>query len=228
MFRYRSIRVCEGKNGRFGYNDFRYDAQDDTYVCPAGQRLIREGSIFSKGKRYFIYGSTAAVCGNCPLCVSMSDKKEIDTHNFRKDYLLLSTSCHRHGANRISATRRAFFPAFPLDFGDCSLDHVCFEPLQEALIHYLRTLPFEIFVQSLVVHKALLGSNNSLDWLTVINSPSGRTGGSQITLPRMSNSRRIDTADLTDLPAWSVPNPADFMPEPKRPESQWPRSPATP
>ena len=65
----------KGKGGRFDSDDFRYDAQDDTYVCPAGQRLVRRGSSFNKGKLYFNYHSTAAVCRDCPLsdrCVPKS------------------------------------------------------------------------------------------------------------------------------------------------------------
>ena len=62
----------KGKDGRFGSDDFHYDAQDDTYVCPAGQRLVRSGSTSTnRGKRYIIYRPvdppTAAVCRACPL-----------------------------------------------------------------------------------------------------------------------------------------------------------------
>jgi len=27
--------------GRFGKQDFRYVAEDDIYICPAGERLVR-------------------------------------------------------------------------------------------------------------------------------------------------------------------------------------------
>jgi len=57
----------QGRDGRFGSGDFRYDAQDDTYVCPAGERLARGGSTSSRGRRYFIYRGTAAVCRDCSL-----------------------------------------------------------------------------------------------------------------------------------------------------------------
>ena len=57
----------KGKDGRFGSDDFRYDAQDDTYVCPAGERLARGGSTSIRGRRYFIYRGTAAVCRDCSL-----------------------------------------------------------------------------------------------------------------------------------------------------------------
>ena len=65
----------KGKDGRFDSDDFRYDAQDDTYVCPAGQRLVRGGTSRNKGKLYLIYSSTTAVCRDCPLadrCVPKS------------------------------------------------------------------------------------------------------------------------------------------------------------
>ena len=55
------------KDGRFGSDDFRYYARDDTYVCPAGQRLVRGGSTTNKGKLYFNYHSTAADCRGCSL-----------------------------------------------------------------------------------------------------------------------------------------------------------------
>ena len=59
--------VHKGRGGRFGSNDFRYDAEDDTYVCPAGQRLTRRGSNSNKGKLYSVYGSAAEACQGCPL-----------------------------------------------------------------------------------------------------------------------------------------------------------------
>ena len=66
----------KGKGGRFGSDDFRYDAQDDTVVCPAGQRLVRDGSTSKRGKSYFIYRSTAAVCRECSLSGRCLAKKE--------------------------------------------------------------------------------------------------------------------------------------------------------
>ena len=59
--------ACKGNGGRFGSEDFRYDAQDDTYVCPAGQRLARSKSTPKRGKLYFVYRSAAAICRECPL-----------------------------------------------------------------------------------------------------------------------------------------------------------------
>ena len=57
----------EGKDGKFVHNDFRYNAEDDTYVCPAGQRLVRDGSVTVKDKLFFVYRATAVICRDCPL-----------------------------------------------------------------------------------------------------------------------------------------------------------------
>ena len=59
--------IRKGKDGRFGSDDFRYDAQDDTYVCPAGERLARGGSTIKKGKLYVVCRARAAVCRECSL-----------------------------------------------------------------------------------------------------------------------------------------------------------------
>ena len=57
-------------------DDFRYDARNDTYICPAGQRLTRGGSPRIKdGKRHFRYSAVRAVCRDCSLrdrCLSKS------------------------------------------------------------------------------------------------------------------------------------------------------------
>ncbi len=55
-----------GKDGRFGTEDFRYDAERDVYVCPAKQQLVRSGGLSHKGdRRYHTYRSDAAVCSRC-------------------------------------------------------------------------------------------------------------------------------------------------------------------
>ena len=57
----------KGKGDRFGSDDFRYDPQDDTYVCPAGERLVRGGTTTVRGRLYYFYRGTAAVCRDCSL-----------------------------------------------------------------------------------------------------------------------------------------------------------------
>ncbi len=61
----------KGKGDRFSNDDFRYDPQDDTYVCPAGQRLARTNETAIRrdrgDRRYFVYRAEREVCRGCPL-----------------------------------------------------------------------------------------------------------------------------------------------------------------
>ena len=58
----------KGKGDRFGSDDFRYDPQDDTYVCPAGRRLARSNeTAINRGRRYVIYRAAPEVCRGCAL-----------------------------------------------------------------------------------------------------------------------------------------------------------------
>ena len=58
----------KGKGDRFGSEDFRYDPQDDTYVCPAGQRLARSNETALKHHRlYFVYRAAPEGCRGCAL-----------------------------------------------------------------------------------------------------------------------------------------------------------------
>ena len=72
-------RRGKGDVMRFGIDDFRYDARNDTYVCPAGQRLTRGGSPRIKdGKPHFRYSAVRAVCRDCSLrdrCLSKSESR---------------------------------------------------------------------------------------------------------------------------------------------------------
>ena len=58
----------KGVDGRFGSEDFRYDATDDAYACPAGQRLTRSGAAsVMGGRRYFAYVPASGLAGIVPL-----------------------------------------------------------------------------------------------------------------------------------------------------------------
>jgi transposase len=60
--------------GQFGRDAFRYIAQDDEYECPAGQRLLRHGSVQDKGRTLHRYW--ASVCRQCPLKAKCTSGKE--------------------------------------------------------------------------------------------------------------------------------------------------------
>ena len=56
---------CAKAKGRFGKQDFVYEAADDTYRCPAGERLTHRFTTEEKGKVIRRYWTSA--CGTCPL-----------------------------------------------------------------------------------------------------------------------------------------------------------------
>ena len=51
--------------GRYSKADFRYDAQRNEYVCPAGQRLTYRFDSVEHGKRLWVYMTYQ--CSSCPL-----------------------------------------------------------------------------------------------------------------------------------------------------------------
>jgi len=52
-------------HGRYSKVDFRYDAQQNEYICPAGQRLTYRFDSVEDGKRLWVYMTYQ--CSTCPL-----------------------------------------------------------------------------------------------------------------------------------------------------------------
>lgn len=55
----------QGDGGLFGRDDFRYEPDTDTYVCPGNKRLLRKNT--NHKDRYIMYRASAADCGGCSL-----------------------------------------------------------------------------------------------------------------------------------------------------------------
>lgn len=53
------------KKGKFTECCFRYDESDDTYTCPAGQKLVR--TKYRADKDAYRYSASAKVCRSCPV-----------------------------------------------------------------------------------------------------------------------------------------------------------------
>jgi len=60
--------------GRFGKQDFVYRANDDVYICPAGERLPYRFTNVEDGKTLHRYWTTA--CTTCPIKVQCTTGKE--------------------------------------------------------------------------------------------------------------------------------------------------------
>lgn len=75
---YRS-NYTRSKEGKFRECCFRYDATEDCYVCPAGQRLTRHS--YRADKDAFLYVAPAKVCLSCPvraLCTTSKYARSIN------------------------------------------------------------------------------------------------------------------------------------------------------
>jgi hypothetical protein len=62
--------------GRYSKADFRYDAEKNEYICPAGQRLTYRFDSIEHGKTLWVY--TRYGCSSCPLqakCTSSNAKR---------------------------------------------------------------------------------------------------------------------------------------------------------
>ena len=65
-------------DGRFGKQDFIYNAEDDTYRCPAGETLTWRFSSVENGMTLHAYWTTK--CADCPLrsrCTSSKQPRRI-------------------------------------------------------------------------------------------------------------------------------------------------------
>jgi transposase len=71
----KDLRSTAAKRGIFRQSDFQYDAETETYICPAGERLKRRKTI---DRGFYMFVSDAKVCEHCALrrrC--MTSKKHI-------------------------------------------------------------------------------------------------------------------------------------------------------
>jgi hypothetical protein len=60
--------------GRYGKQDFRYVAEDDVYICPAGERLVHHFTNVEHGMTLRRYWTT--VCQSCPIMHLCTTGKE--------------------------------------------------------------------------------------------------------------------------------------------------------
>jgi transposase len=72
--------------GRFGKQDFRYVADEDVYVCPAGEKLTHSFTTQDKGMVLHRYRTTA--CHNCAIKNSCTKSKERLISRWEHEHIL--------------------------------------------------------------------------------------------------------------------------------------------
>ena len=72
--------------GRFGKQDFVYVAEDDVYLCPAGERLTYRFTSEEAGKRMRRYWTTA--CLTCPLKPKCTTGRERRVPRWEHEHVL--------------------------------------------------------------------------------------------------------------------------------------------
>jgi transposase len=72
--------------GQYSKADFRYDAQHNEYICPAGQRLTYRFDSVEKGKTLWIYETNQ--CTTCPLQSKCTTSKAKRIKRWEKEEIL--------------------------------------------------------------------------------------------------------------------------------------------
>lgn len=91
----------QGDGGHFDKTRFRYHAEDNSYECPAGERLLQKTQ--STASRHYLYTTTA--CAQCrlkPQCTAA--KQRWVTRHFEED--VLNEVAQRTAANPMIMRRR--------------------------------------------------------------------------------------------------------------------------
>jgi hypothetical protein len=72
--------------GRYSKVDFRYDAEQNAYICPAGQRLTYRFDSVEHGKRLWVYMTYQ--CSTCPLQSKCTTGNAKRIKRWEKEHLL--------------------------------------------------------------------------------------------------------------------------------------------
>jgi transposase len=69
------------QEGIFPKEEFAYDSEADTFICPAGQMLQRRN--YNKNRNHYEYKASSAICSACPLrenCTRAKDGRSLKRH----------------------------------------------------------------------------------------------------------------------------------------------------
>jgi len=116
------VKAKAGKvEGIFPENQFKYQAQDDTFVCPAAKTLKRRRYI--KRQRVWEYAADKGVCTQCPLqtrCTRSKTGRTLSRHEHAQVLEQCRAQAHSLAAKRDRARRQYLLEG---SFADAANNH---------------------------------------------------------------------------------------------------------
>ena len=91
--------------GRYGKQDFRYVADADVYICPAGERLSYHFTTVEKGQRLRFYWNYDA-CRDCAIKHLCTTGKERRIRRWEHEHVVEEAECRLDGNPGAMRTRR--------------------------------------------------------------------------------------------------------------------------
>jgi transposase len=89
------------RKGIFSYEDFKYDAATDTFICPAGERLTRRKH--KKKRQAYEYACSRDICRNCKLRKQCTRAKGGMARTVKRHYNQEAIDIGREQSNTMAA-----------------------------------------------------------------------------------------------------------------------------
>lgn len=96
--------------GKFSHDKFRYNKQQDCYICPAGEKLKRydHTGTHSSGHRYRLDRATCLACKLFGQCVSSQKHGRQVSRNVNAEYVEWADSCFKGHQRKTLLSRRQY------------------------------------------------------------------------------------------------------------------------
>ena len=115
-----TFRNDRAKQGIFKQSDFRWDAESETYICPAGEQLKRTAT---QDRGFYIFRSNAKICEGCALrsqCMKSKRVRTLKRHVAHEAIERARAESHSGWARRDRRRRKHLMEG---SFGDASNNH---------------------------------------------------------------------------------------------------------
>jgi hypothetical protein len=111
---------CGARKGIFKEEDFRYDEETDSYLCPAGKSLKRGKN---PDRQYNIYRGNKRMCGACPLRAKCTRSKHWRTIKRHVDHEQIQSARRKAHSGWAKRDRKRRMHLMEGSFGDAALNH---------------------------------------------------------------------------------------------------------